>query len=132
LSLTFLIGCTAQSFQVVPVSGQVTLDGKPAAGIHVTFTPVAERPGQEVGVGSTGVTDAQGRFTLRTIAKNRRSGAVVGKHSVVFSVPAEQAPDQDVSLPPKIVLPERFTNGSIIFEVPPGGTNKADFALTTK
>ena len=118
--------------KVVPVSGTVTLDDQPAQGIHVSFTPLAE--GEiDAGPGSTAVTDAQGKFTLKTAEESRRSGAVPGKHSVIFSVATEQAPDDDsVQTEPQVSLPERYRDGSEQFEVPAAGTDQANFDLKTQ
>src|SRR5438094_249318 len=70
---------------VVPVSGRVTLNGKPLAGADVIFQPrgntEAPRP---AGTGSIGRTDEQGRFSLRMV-KPDQPGAVVGDHSVTIA-----------------------------------------------
>ena len=118
--------------EVVPVSGTVTLDEQPTQGIHVTFTPLAE--GQiEAGPGSAALTDEQGRFTLQTAEASRRSGAVPGKHSVIFSFVTEQAPDDDsIQTQPQVTLPERYGDGSETFEVPAAGTDQANFDLKTQ
>jgi hypothetical protein len=68
-----LLGGCGGGLALVPVSGVVTLDGKPVADAGVLFAPVAGGPP------ATGGTDANGAFELRT---NNRPGAVVGKHRV--------------------------------------------------
>jgi hypothetical protein len=60
--------------QVVPVSGVVTLDGKPLAGAAITFEPVAG------GVFGCGSTNEKGEFTLGTFAET--DGALVGVHRI--------------------------------------------------
>ena len=56
------------------VTGTITVRGKPAKGLLVTFFPERGRPG-------TGVTDRDGRFSLSTFSKD--DGAVVGPHVVI-------------------------------------------------
>jgi hypothetical protein len=51
---------------IVPVSGEVTLNGKPLAGAVVTFQPVGSQTGkspQPVATGSVGRTDALGYYS---------------------------------------------------------------------
>lgn len=74
LSLSVCGGCGG-GVKVVPVSGQVKLDGKPLAECAVMFTPVARGPV------ANGMTDAEGRFHLAT---TNRSGAIVGDYFVTI------------------------------------------------
>ena len=120
--------------RVAPVSGRVTLDGKPAAGVHVSFQPIATAGDKNPGGGSYAITDDDGRFTLRLVEGNR-PGAVVGKHRVEITTrggEVDDATDLRVkSGPPKKVIPARYNrNTELTFEVPGGGTDKADFTLT--
>ncbi len=116
--------------KVVPVSGTVTIDGKPAPNIAVVFQPVASGK-EEAGMGSTGVTDAQGRFTLMLTGTDKRPGAVVGKHRVTFSGMTEQRADSDDTVRPGTPdpIPPRYREKPLEFEVPASGTDKADFKL---
>lgn len=77
-------GCGAK-FPLVPVTGTVMLDGQPLAGAFVIFAPVEPSPGS-LRV-ATGMTDANGRFTLRTNYEPRWTGmgAVPGTHRVTIS-----------------------------------------------
>lgn len=77
-SLT-LIGC-GDGISVAPVSGVVLMDGEPLEGVIVTFSPKATEATAIVGPFSTAITDAEGKYTLKT--KQKRLGAVVGPHSV--------------------------------------------------
>lgn len=128
-----VIGCgkPGGGFKVVPVSGTVTKDGKGLQGINVVFSPSAQK-GTEAGPGSGGVTDAAGKFTLSTMEKNPRKGAVPGKHFVRLSVAQQRAPDDDSVVPAKdaIQIPQKYSDGSLSFEVPASGTDKADFDLS--
>jgi hypothetical protein len=70
----FLAGCGGGGPQVAPVTGRVTLDGRPLELADVTFQPDgSQRP-------SVGRTDADGRYALAY--KRGQSGAIVGNHSV--------------------------------------------------
>jgi hypothetical protein len=70
---------------VVPVSGQVLLDGKPLPNAYVKFYPVPPRgvSSLDSNPGSHGLTDSQGKFTLLQIA-NDRPGALVGEHRIIM------------------------------------------------
>ncbi len=60
---------------LVPVSGVVTLNGKPLATAMVTFLP-------KEGVPAVGETDREGRYALKSI---RNRGAIRGEHRVAIS-----------------------------------------------
>ena len=60
-----------------PVSGTVTMDGKPVEGAQVVFVPSGS------GRAASGTTDASGRFKLTTF--NPQDGAVVGSYAVTIS-----------------------------------------------
>jgi hypothetical protein len=125
------IGCGAPH-PLAPVSGRVTLDGKPLANASVTFQPVVGGSNNP-GPGSGGFTDADGRYTLKVVGLESR-GAVVGKHTVhITLVPPETDPTDDK--PKKLKqLPAKYSGkgGKLEFDVPAGGTDHADFALTSK
>ena len=70
-------GSNADLPDLVPVSGTVTLDGAPAAGINVTFIPI----GSTAGGASYGTTDASGKYELKS--NDGRPGAVAGEFKVV-------------------------------------------------
>ncbi len=74
LTILAATGCRPNPPQVVPVSGVVTLDGKPLAGAAITFVPVAG------GVFGCGSTNNSGEFTLGTFAET--DGALAGVHRV--------------------------------------------------
>jgi hypothetical protein len=128
LLLPPLAGCGGDPYKVAPVSGTVTLNGKPLANTSVTFAPVAAGGAMEPGPSSAGTTDADGRYTLTLIGKDGR-GAVVGKHKVRISV-REEADVSDDN-PVKVQqLPMKYNAQTTLeFDVPADGTDKADFAL---
>src|SRR5438045_3919382 len=76
-------GC-GQSYKTAPVSGRVTLDGKPLANATVQFYPVAA-PGTDPGPTSLGHTDEDGRYTLSFVDSAATKGALVGKHKVFIT-----------------------------------------------
>lgn len=108
------------------VSGVVTLDGKPVEGASVSFAPVS---GDGGGIGgSYGKTDAQGRYELRTVVGDR-SGAAPGKHKVTISLSKPDPKNPEGA--EKNLIPAKYnTKSDLTFEVPTGGTDKADFTLT--
>lgn len=127
----------------VPVSGTVTLDGQPLAGVMVIFQPTAAGGGSDAGgVGSTARTDAQGKYTLDASTPDPKRGALVGSHTVRIATPppagsATGDPDSDAANAPQGAkafrdpVPARYnTATTLTFDVPAGGTDKADFALT--
>jgi hypothetical protein len=124
-------GCGPGKF--VPVSGKVTLNGVALADATVSFQPVAAPGSLEAGPGSYAKTNERGEYTLKTITG--KPGAVVGKHQVRISALPPNADQGDLrpapgAKPPEDKVPARYnTQTTLTFEVPAGGTNKADFAL---
>ncbi|UUO06556.1 hypothetical protein M4951_24830 [Blastopirellula sp. J2-11] len=125
-----LVGCGARGAATAPVSGTVTVRGKPQANLVVSFLPQSSTT-EASGKASMGVTDAAGKFTLQTIDVEPREGALIGKHKVVIRVRAEARAEDDpvAASTPNIPLPSKAIDGSIEFEVPETGTTAADFQL---
>jgi hypothetical protein len=96
--------------------------------VAVTFQPVRTEASEPVAstLGSTGVTDSQGRYTLRCMATGEL-GAAVGEHKVYIG-PTGRAPN-DVAPAARLELPPVCSNGSLQFEVRAGGTKSANFDL---
>src|SRR5262245_7032238 len=109
-AVTALVGC-GSSAKVVPVSGVVTLNGKPLANAHVVFQPEASGGKSAVGVGSYAITDASGGYTLK-LSDTDQPGAVVGKHRVEVNL-KQEADDRDPKTrPPPKTLPARYNRQS--------------------
>lgn len=75
-------GCsraTTSAPALVPVSGTVTLDGKPLVGAMVRFTPQQGTIGAE----AFGTTDVDGRYSLTH--RTEKPGAECGTYTVWFS-----------------------------------------------
>ncbi|EAQ82117.1 hypothetical protein [Blastopirellula marina] len=130
ISVPALFGCGARSAATAPVSGTVTIQGKPQANLVVSFLPQADTT-EAIGKASMGVTDADGKFTLQTIDVEPRTGALIGKHKVVIRARSEERAEDDPVAAPKatIALPDKAIDGSLEFEVPAEGTTNADFAF---
>jgi len=127
------IGCS--SSKIAPVSGRVTLDGKPLAGVHVGFQPIAKAGNLNPGGGSYAVTDSSGQFTL-LLVEGEQPGAIVGQHRVEITAKSE-APPANIDFakrpPPKVFVPAKYSQGSELrFEVPSGGTTAANFELKSQ
>jgi hypothetical protein len=118
-----------------PVSGTVKLDGKPEAGIAVTFYPAANNKGS----GGSGTTDDTGAFSLKF--RDGQDGIPEGDYVVMFSkltqkdgspIPAGQTA-ADVQAVEKI--PERFRlteNPRFTVKVPDGGKSDFKWEITSK
>ncbi len=136
-----VLGCGKEAYQYVPVSGVVTMNNKPLPNVMVVFQPVGTGSNPNPGPGSSGKTDAQGRYTLKVVASSPRDGAVVGRHKVQIYPPdgsEDLVIDKEVGSPddappskPVPLVPSRYHDMSTLtFEVPAGGTDQANFALT--
>lgn len=129
-------GCGAGSYKTATVSGRVTLNGQPLADAAVMFNPVATPGNVAPGPGATGVTDADGRYTLTLVGKTTK-GAVVGKNRVEITMMKHDNPDPADDRPqrPKatVKIPARYhsKDSKLEFDVPSGGTDSANFELTS-
>lgn len=97
-------GCRS-GVELLPVSGVVTLDGKPVEQATVLFKP-------ETGPVAYGQTDAAGRFELSTAG---RKGAVPGKHKVSITKTKVTGVGNDEMVDPEKVktewiVPQKFTD----------------------
>ncbi len=114
-----LHGCggSGSSVELVPVSGNVTLDGQPLEGAIVRFEPINVEEGRS----SFGTTDAQGHYELQYTRD--KMGAVPGQHAVRFS---KLDSSEQETLPPEFNSSSKHTA-----EVAPGG-DPINFDLTSK
>ncbi|WP_437222754.1 Ig-like domain-containing protein [Planctomicrobium sp. SH661] len=126
-------GCSKPPFKYVPVSGTITLAGNPVPGVTVVFVPRGDGTSAITGELSSGLTDDNGRFTLKT--PTGLKGAKVGPHQVSV-IEDEPIPEpnqllQTIRKPGRI--PRRYEKeGALSFEVPERGTSQADFVLESK
>jgi hypothetical protein len=134
----FLAGCGASSkpYGTAAVSGRITLDGKPLEGAKVIFFPIHDpQSGPLSGPESYGTTDADGRYVLTTAFGEK--GATVGPNRVTVSTVKYEASASNPDAV-RVVAPERIPKkyqterGMLKFEVPPQGSQSANFDLTSK
>ena len=78
----------APKIELHPVMGIVSVDGKPAKGVHVVLHPVNDP--SPAAVTPNGITDETGVFKLTTYAV--ADGAPEGKYQLSFSWPEATAP----------------------------------------
>jgi len=79
-------GCSGDSFSTADVTGTVTVDGKPMAGIMLEFEP--GRVGKKILPTAYGMTDAAGHYEVSRVGgPGGKPGAVVGKNTVRLSTP---------------------------------------------
>jgi len=138
LFLVVVCGCStgAKPYKTAPVSGTITLDGKPLAGAHVTFMPAPDATGPtQTGPESAGDTDGSGHYSLKTVFGD--AGASVGKNRVMITTRKTELdannPDKSKEIAKEQVPGKYFTDQAPLqFEVPTGGSKSANFELTTK
>lgn len=142
----FLVGCGADLPATVPVTGTVTLDGNPIEGASVNFLSV------EGNITASGVTDASGKFTVKTIVGDQMvDGAVVGKHQVAVvktesdgiavtdpkEMMAKMASNPAITsdYKPKAIIPTQYNNptmSQLTADVTEAGPNDFTFPLKSK
>lgn len=149
LAILAFVGCGDDS--IAPVSGKVTVDGKPVDSIRLVFSPVRVDDATDPGPWSSGLTNAAGESSLETRYKD--NGAVVGEHTVAFvydgadkisiyrELLREAKADRDqagVDAAKKQIAdhnalqasrPKAAGDYTEKFDVPSGGTREANFEL---
>jgi hypothetical protein len=113
-AIVILTGCSRSGPELAPVSGQVTLDGKPVEHIKVTFHPDGSKSP------SIGRTDKDGRYLLRY--KRGVEGGSVGWNVVRLQTVTE------ASHGPQLVHERYITGSDLRREVKPS-KNTFDFEL---
>lgn len=145
VALLLFAGC-GERLPVAPVSGSITLDGKPLTGASITTQPIG-MGSSDPGPGSFGRTDAEGRFELELVMP-AIPGAIIGEHRVMISPTtgdtagheSQRSADgeyeywSDAPQSRRAVnrrhWPTRLTDGSLRLEVPAEGTSDVRFDLT--
>ncbi len=119
------LGCKkGDAVKLMPVSGQVKIDGQPLAKANVHFQPVPTKDGNP-GPDSFATTDDNGNFTLKANLSDGTSadGAVPGAHSVQISVFDRNARPEPIER-----VPAKYNAQTTLkFTVPEGGTKDANF-----
>jgi hypothetical protein len=110
--------------QIAPVSGRVTLDGKPLAAAEVKFEPQSGRA-------SHGRTNENGEYQMRYTRD--QMGALVGEHTVrILSATELTLPNGKFELRPQMVPPRYNTQTELHSQVKAGQNNRFDFDLSGK
>ncbi len=127
-----VIGCNQTDYTLVPLAGQISLDGQPLANARVLFTPI----GSGVGPASHAETNEDGHFELRTLDLDS-FGAVPGKHRVKISSGRSSGTDERaILLPENTIAPEKvpahYRNGSYQLDVPADGSTNIEIKILTK
>src|SRR5262249_18597845 len=132
-----LAGCG--SSQYAPVSGTGTLDGPTDRPATVEVLPISTKDNPTPGRGSIGHTEDNGHFTLKAV--DGHPGAAVGRHHVRVKTPYsakvkgyevwDSAQNKFVKADHDPIPPEWNYQTKQEFEVPPGGTDAANFNIVT-
>jgi hypothetical protein len=109
-------GCGKTGAELAPVTGRITLDGKPLGNADILFQPAGSKPP------SSGRADADGRYQL--VYKRGVMGGVIGSNTVRITI----SPDV-VANPPNI--PARYNTESELTKEVKSGPNEFNFDLTT-
>lgn len=145
------IGCGSRSetpkllSQLVPVTGKVTLDGQPLEGVLVTYLLSEAVPTGET---ATGLTDAQGVYSLHTYvvgySPSESQGAVPGQYRVVIqklirpdgtAIPPETTDAEAEAQGARQLLPRQYSDMAatkLTAEVKGDGPNTNNFELRKK
>src|SRR3990172_2569518 len=75
-----MTGCSRSPYELAPVHGRVTLDGRPLSQSKVMFAPVEVGDNPNPGKPAFGLVQDDGSFVLTTYRTN--DGAIVGEHWV--------------------------------------------------
>lgn len=135
LLLLVATGCQKGVRPVAPVSGLITLNGKPLAGGSIVSQPAAPPGSVIAGKGSVAFCDADGRFQLKTL--DGLNGAVVGEHRIRIYGPRKAATEVSTKDGPvdanADIVPKKYNRATELkLTVPPEGTTEANFKLTSK
>jgi len=159
-SVSSFVGCSGGN-GMVPVSGVVTVDDQPVAGLTVTFFPEPAEGNNAPGPFSTGVTDSNGKFTLTN--RYGVTGAMAWRHRVSFeyddvdpeamdaardSAADAKAAGEQISaetkaqrkqaktqMAGKIRIPKRYNDGNamqFVIDIPEGGTDTVKLEMKSK
>ena len=124
--LTSAIGCSGQPTDqppLAPVTGRVTMDGKPLVGKEVVFAPDAS------GRASIGMTDENGEYRMKYTFE--WEGAMIGSHKVTITTPRPQNPGGNGGRWQETV-PLRFNGETVLTAVVEDKQNVLNFELESE
>lgn len=132
-AIVLVMGCgkppaDAPVTTLLPVTGTINVNGKPASGAHVTFHPV---DGVSA-VTPSGVVDETGQFRLTTYAP--ADGAPAGSYRITVSWAELIRGGSDPEYG-REKLPVKFQNpdlSGLVCEVKPDSTEPLSFSLKTR
>jgi hypothetical protein len=125
------VGCS-RTYRIAPVSGRITIDGKPLANATVQFYPMAPATAENPGPTAIGRTDEDGRYTVAPFDGSASKGAVVGKNKVIITLNPPPADPKDMRPRHYVQIPARYNRKSELErDVPPEG-GEVNFELSSK
>lgn len=101
--ISFTAGCGKKPPEMGQVVGTVRVKGQPQARLFIRFLP---EPGKDnnLPISSTGKTDAQGKYSLQHVYKDKsEAGAPVGSHRVVIEDNSRGPAPQGQTPPPPLI-----------------------------
>jgi hypothetical protein len=113
--MVLVAGCSRGNKELAPVSGRITLDGKPIKNTDIAFYP--EQEGKSP---SVGITDQDGHYELAY--KRGVMGGMIGKNTVRISTSPEivRGPNR---------YHENYNGNSQLHREVKSGNNEMDFDL---
>lgn len=135
LGLIAFAGCFGRSgeIELVNVTGQVLLDGKPLADASVEFSPIDVLPNEKGlgGAGASASTDANGLFDLYTASQR---GVQPGNYKVRISKYNEPVVNENAPMKPaRETVPAKYnTKSDLTVEVVDSGLSDLKFELEPK
>ncbi len=134
ISLVVVVTGCGLEYKLVPVSGTISLDGKPLPDALILTQPIGSADNTTPGPGSFARTDAEGRFTMELHSDDRK-GAVPGECTVKIKEVGEKKASSDDSVSRGEVrsrIPLDYFEGLIQYTIPEGGTDSMDFDLKSE
>mgnify|MGYP003662987241 CR=1 FL=1 len=119
-----IVGCGGQAGDqpdLGSVTGTVTLDEKPLAGVVVVFSP-------EKGRSSVGTTDSDGKYELIYVGDTK--GANIGTHKISITTALGETADEGAA-PVKETIPAKYNTQTTLTEEVKAGDNVIDLKLTS-
>jgi len=127
VALLSFSGCSDPEYSLMPLSGTVTLRGKPLANAQIMFSPVGDQPGPS----SYATTDDQGQYQLVTLDQEK-SGAVVGMHRVTITTSRALGSGGEGSPISRELVPRPYRDGTFQVEVPSEGSTEVNVEVTNR
>ena len=125
--LAVAAGCST-SPALIPVTGLVRLDDRPAEGVQVSFWPADEAGADSRDRYGAGRTGPDGRFELRAFSG---PGVERGNYKVTFSRPVagSRAPSKGKPEAARESLPERYTGRDTTEQTATVGKGQSEFVF---